>query len=174
MRRREFIALLGGAAAGWPLAAHAQQPTIPVIGFMSARSPEDSEYVLAAFQRGLEEGGFIDGRNVKIEYLWARGDYNRLPAFAAEFVGRQVNVLVATGGDVSAHAAKSATSAIPIVFSTGGDPAGRQRNWGYRFEHWGHGVKAARFDARDCARRSPFRRAHQSEFSARGNSGSRS
>src|SRR5271155_1226008 len=122
MRRREFITLLGCTAAGWPLAAHAQQPTMPVIGFIGARSPEDSVYVLAAFHEGLEEGGFIDGRNVKIEYLWARGDYKRLPAFAAEFVGRRVNLLVATGGDVSAHAAKAATSTIPIVFTSGGDP----------------------------------------------------
>ena len=121
LKRREFITLLGGVAAAWPLAARAQQPAMPVVGFMSARSPEDSVYVLAAFHKGLEEGGFVDGRNVKIEYHWARGDYHRLPAFAAEFVSRGVNVLVATGGDASARAAKAATSAIPIVFAMG-DP----------------------------------------------------
>jgi putative ABC transport system substrate-binding protein len=89
---------------------------------MSARSPEDTVNELAAFSKGLEEGGFIDGRNVKIEYRWAYGDYDRLPGFAAEFVSRSVNVLVATGGDASARAAKAATSAIPIVFTMGGDP----------------------------------------------------
>jgi putative ABC transport system substrate-binding protein len=121
MKRREFIALLSGVAA-WPLAARAQQGAMPVIGFMSARSPEDSVYVLAAFHRGLEEGGFVDGRNAKIEYRWARGDYGRLPVFAAEFVNHRVNLLVATGGDASARAAKAATSVISIVFTTGGDP----------------------------------------------------
>ena len=113
MKRREFITLLGGAAA-WPLVARAQQAAMPVIGFMSARSPEDSVYVLQAFHKGLEEGGFIDGRNVKVEYRWGRGDYGLLPALAAEFVNRHVNVLVATGGDASARAARAATSAIPI------------------------------------------------------------
>ena len=109
MRRREFITLLGGTAA-WPLAASAQQPAIPVVGFMSARTPEDSVRELEAFQRGLgEEGSVIGGRNITIEYRWARGDYGRLPAFAAELVQRRVNVLVGTGGDASARAAKAAT-----------------------------------------------------------------
>jgi putative tryptophan/tyrosine transport system substrate-binding protein len=122
MGRREFVALLGGAAA-WPLAARAQQPAIPVVGFMSARTPEDSVRELEAFQRGLgEEGSVIEGRNVTIEYRWARGDYGRLPAFAAELVQRRVNVLVGTGGDASARAAKAATATIPIVFAIGGDP----------------------------------------------------
>ena len=121
MKRREFITLLGGAAA-WPLVARAQQAAMPVIGFMSARSPEDSVYVLQAFHKGLEEGGFIDGRNVKVEYRWGRGDYGLLPALAAEFVNRHVNVLVATGGDASARAARAATSAIPIVFIMANDP----------------------------------------------------
>jgi ABC-type uncharacterized transport system substrate-binding protein len=116
MRRREFITLLGGAAA-WP-----QEAAMPVLGFMSARSPEDSVYVLAAFHKGLQESGLVDGRNVRIEYRWARGDYGRLPALAAAFVNRRVNVLVATGGDASARAAKAATSVISIVFITGGDP----------------------------------------------------
>ena len=123
MKRREFITLLGGAAAAWPLVATAQQPAIPVIGFMSARTPEDSVRELKAFQRGLgEEGSLIEGRNVTIEYRWARGDYGRLPAFAAELVQRRVKVLVGTGGDASARAAKAATATIPIVFAIGGDP----------------------------------------------------
>jgi len=120
MRRREFIAALGGAAA-WPVVARAQ-PTMPVIGFMSARSPEDTVEVLKAFHNGLEQGGFIDGRNVNIEYRWARGDYSRLPVLATELLGRHINVLVATGGDASARAAKQATATIPVVFNMGGDP----------------------------------------------------
>jgi len=119
-RRREFISLIGGAAAAWPLAARAQ--ALPVIGFMSARSPEDTVQVLAAFHRGLGDGGFVDGRNVSVEYRWARGDYGRLPALAAELVQQRVIVLVATGGDASARAAKEATATIPVVFNAGSDP----------------------------------------------------
>ena len=121
MRRREFIKLLGGAAAAWPFSVRAQQSAMPVIGFMSARSPDDTGPVLQAFLKGLGEAGFFDGQNVMIEYRWARGDYGRLPALAAEFVRRRVNVLVATGGELSALAAKQATYTIPIVFVTG-DP----------------------------------------------------
>jgi putative ABC transport system substrate-binding protein len=121
MRRREFIKLLGGATAGWPFSARAQPSTRPVIGFMSARSPDDTGLVLQAFLKGLGEAGFFDGQNVTIEYRWARGDYSRLPAFAAEFVQRRVNVLATTGGEPSALAAKQATSTIPIVF-VAGDP----------------------------------------------------
>src|SRR5262245_27783544 len=122
MNRREFITLLGGAAAGWPLAARAQQPSMPVIGFMSSRSPEESAHLLEAFRRGLREGGFVENENVAIEFRWANGDYGRLPALAAELVNRRVNVLTAVGGDPSALAAKRATSEIPIVFGVGGDP----------------------------------------------------
>ena len=119
MRRRDFIKVIAGsAAAALPLAAHAQQPVMPVIGFVSARSPDDTGPVLQAFLKGLGEAGFFDGQNVIIEYRWARGEYGRLPAFAAELVQRRVNVLVATGGEASAKAAKQATSTIPIVFVT--------------------------------------------------------
>src|SRR5262249_25936731 len=121
MRRREFIRLLGGATAAWPFSVRAQQTARPVIGFMSARSPDDSGPVLQAFLKGLGEAGFFDGQNVSIEYRWARGEYGRLAAFAAEFVPRRVNVLVATGGNASAIAAKHATATIPIVF-VAGDP----------------------------------------------------
>src|SRR5690349_14731416 len=108
MKRREFITLLGGAAAAWPLDARAQQ-AMPVIGFMSPRSPEDSVYLLAAFRRGLAEGGFVEGQNVAIEFRWARGQYDRLPEMAADLVSRRVNVLTAVGGDPSPRAAKRAT-----------------------------------------------------------------
>jgi putative ABC transport system substrate-binding protein len=121
VRRREFIGLLGVAAA-WPLAARAQQQVPPVIGFMSARAREDSEPILQAFHQGLEESGFIEGENVAIEYRWARGDYGRLPALAADLVNRNVNALVGVGGDASARAAAAATLTIPVIFGMGGDP----------------------------------------------------
>jgi putative ABC transport system substrate-binding protein len=121
MRRREFITFLGGAAAS-PLAAHAQQSAMPVVGFMSGRSPEDSKHLVAAFRQGLSEAGFVEGQNVVIEYRWGLGQYDRMPALAADLVNRQVAVLVGVGGDVSALAAKRATSTIPIVFGTGSDP----------------------------------------------------
>jgi ABC-type uncharacterized transport system substrate-binding protein len=118
-RRRDVIALLGGAAT-WPLAARAQQRA--VIGFLSSRSLADSDYVVTAFQRGLAEHSFVDGTNVKIEYRWALGQYQRLGALAAELVHMPVNVLVTAGGEPSALAAKAATTAIPIVFAVGTDP----------------------------------------------------
>jgi putative ABC transport system substrate-binding protein len=122
MRRREFIGLLGSAAAAWPLSGHAQQLETPIIGFMSGRSPEDSVHLVAAFRQGLGEAGFVEGQNVVIEYRWALGHYDRLPALAADLVSRRVAVLAALGGDVSALAGKQATSTIPIVAGMGGDP----------------------------------------------------
>jgi putative tryptophan/tyrosine transport system substrate-binding protein len=130
MRRREFITLLGGAAA-WPLAARAQQPAMPLIGFLSSRSPEDSSHLVEAFRRGLAEGGFVEGHNVAIEFRWARGQYDLLPAMVADLVSHRVNVLTTAGGEPSALAAKRATSAIPIVFGLGSDPvsAGLVESW---------------------------------------------
>jgi len=123
VRRRTFITLLGGAAAAWPLGASAQQSTLPVIGFLSIASPEAWIDYVAAFKQGLAQAGFIEGRNVAIEYRWARGDYSRLPALANELVSRRVSVLATYGGARSALAAKDATSSIPIVFMFGdGDP----------------------------------------------------
>jgi len=121
MQRRDFISLLGAAAA-WPFMARAQQPAMPTIGYMSARSPADTVQVLEAFHKGLGEGGFVSDRNVNVEYRWAHGDYSRLPALAAELVQRRVTVLVGTGGELSARAAKEATATIPVVFNMGSDP----------------------------------------------------
>jgi putative ABC transport system substrate-binding protein len=121
MRRREFITLLGGAVAS-PLAARAQQSALPVIGFMSGRSPGDSTHLVAAFRQGLAENGFVEGQTVAIEFRWADGDYDRLPALAADLVSRKVAVLVGVGGDVSAVVATKATRTIPVVFGMGGDP----------------------------------------------------
>src|SRR5271167_503830 len=121
MQRREFVTVVGGAAATWPFTARAQQP-MPVIGFMSGRSPEDSAHLVAAFRQGLAETGFVEGQNVTIEFHWARGQYDRLSALAADLVSRPVAVLVGVGGDASALAAKQATATIPIVFGMGGDP----------------------------------------------------
>jgi len=122
MRRREFITLLGGAAAAWPVAARAQQPAVPVIGWLSSRSPGESKHLVDAFRSGLQTLGYVEGKNVAIHFRWAEGQYDRLPAMAAELVREKVAVLATLGGEPSALAAKAATSTIPIVFNVGGDP----------------------------------------------------
>src|SRR5712691_6657304 len=121
LKRREFITLVGGAAV-WPLAARAQQPAMPVIGFLSSRSPGESAGVIAAFRQGLREIGFVEGENLAIAFRWAEGHYDRLPALAAELVGLRVALLFAAGGPPSALAAKAASSIIPVVFSAASDP----------------------------------------------------
>jgi putative tryptophan/tyrosine transport system substrate-binding protein len=121
MRRREFITLLGGAA-GWPMAAHAQQPTVRTIGYISSRAADVENEFLTAFRQGLSETGHVEGRNLVIEYRWAEGRYDRLSALAADLVRRQVSVIATTGGPQPARAALTATSTIPIVFTSGSDP----------------------------------------------------
>jgi putative ABC transport system substrate-binding protein len=122
MRRREFSVLLGSAMVFAPLRARAQQPAMPLVGFLSSRSPEESAHLVAAFRQGLSENGYVEGQSVVIEYRWAQGQYDRLPTMAAELARRPLAVLVSHGGEPAALVAKAATSTIPIVFIIGGDP----------------------------------------------------
>src|SRR5262245_3971239 len=121
MRRREFISLIGGVAATWPLAVQAQQPVLPVIAFVRDGSPEANARYVAAFRKGLNESGYVEGQNVTVEYHWLEGQYDRLPALLADLVRRQVAV-IATPGNVTSVAAKAATAEVPIVFAVGDDP----------------------------------------------------
>src|SRR4051812_4083331 len=124
MRRREFITLLGGAAAAWPLMSRAQQPAMPVIGFLSGRSLASDAHLVTAFRQGLNETGYVDGRNVQIAFSWAEGQFDRLRVMAADLVDRQVAAIFAAGMDADVRGVRTVITTTPTVFATGGDPVG--------------------------------------------------
>jgi putative ABC transport system substrate-binding protein len=122
VRRREFMTLLGGAAVAWPVAARAQQPAMPVVGFVSGRSPGSDAYLVEGFRQGLRENGFTEGQNVALEFRWADGRLDRLPAMAGELIERKVAVLFAGAADVATGALRVASAIVPVVFAMGSDP----------------------------------------------------
>jgi putative ABC transport system substrate-binding protein len=157
LKRREFITLFGGAAVAWPLAARAQQQAMPTVGFVRITTPEDSAHLVAAFRNGLAEIGYVEGQNVTIEYRYALNQVERLPAIMAELVGQRVAVLAATGGTISARAAKATTATIPFVFTTGDDPVDPYRGRGRRIDVLGQhsrclssGRRLCRTDSQEC------------------------